>query len=113
MFHVHLSITVVNGNRIYGSRRAFRLRPRPIRLSVQDVNRKLTDLCFQGPAHPSRMHQWERRKVREVNGLLAAEGTAAVAVFVVVVVIVAVERDDNWRTEGEKGVTMATTTPLD
>lgn len=48
------------------------------------------------------MHQWERRKVREVNSLLAAERTAAAAVDVfvvdIVVAAVAVEGDDNWRT---------------
>lgn len=51
------------------------------------------------------MDQWERRKVREINGLLAAEWTAAAAAAVnalvvnVIVAAVTVEGDDNWRTE--------------
>lgn len=48
------------------------------------------------------MHQWERRKVREVDGLLAAERTAAAAaVFVVGVIVAAVEGDDDRGTERE------------
>lgn len=51
------------------------------------------------------MHQRERRKVREVDGLLAAERTAAAAAVVlvgdVVVAAVAVEGDDHRRTDRE------------
>lgn len=48
------------------------------------------------------MHQWERRKVGEVDGLLAAERTAAAAaVFVVGVIEAAVKGDDDRGTERE------------
>lgn len=49
------------------------------------------------------MQQRKRRKVREIDRLLAAERTAAAAAVVdIVMAAVAVEGDDNWRTERNK-----------
>lgn len=97
-------VTVVDGDgtRGLGSTRGLGLRP--VRSSVQDVDGKLADFCVQGPAHAGRMHQRERREIREVDGLLAAERRAAAAAVVVFVVVaaVAVKSDDDRRAERDR-----------